>query len=116
MNRVGSPLRSNHSQIGLCIGMLKGFKTFLTRGNVIDLAIAVIIGTAFTAVITSITTGLLQPVISVFGGHSVNGLGFHLIADKPATYVALGSIITAIVNFLTVAAVLYFGKIGRAHV
>lgn len=89
--------------------MLKGFKDFLLRGNIVELAVAVVIGTAFTAVVTAVTTGILQPVISVFGGHTVNGLGFRLISDKPATFIAISPIISALINFLTVAAVLYFG-------
>lgn len=89
--------------------MLKGFKDFLLRGNIIELAVAVVIGTAFTAVVTSVTNGILQPVISVFGGHTVDGLGFRLISDKPATFIAISPIISALINFLTVAAVLYFG-------
>lgn len=48
--------------------MLKGFKDFLLRGNVIDLAVAVVIGTAFTAVVTSFTESFLRPLIGLIGG------------------------------------------------
>ncbi|MEU0539713.1 large conductance mechanosensitive channel protein MscL [Nocardia sp. NPDC005978] len=88
--------------------MFKGFKDFLMRGNVIDLAIAVVMGTAFTAIVTSVTKGLLEPLLAVLGGNSEFGLGFQIIGSKPATFVAVGPIISAVINFLTVAAVLYF--------
>ncbi|MFI9510685.1 large conductance mechanosensitive channel protein MscL [Nocardia sp. NPDC052566] len=88
--------------------MLKGFKDFLMRGNVIDLAVAVVMGTAFTAVVTSVTKGLVNPLLAVFGGTDELGLGFHLIASKPATFIQVGPIITAAINFVVIAAVLYF--------
>lgn len=88
--------------------MLKGFKEFLMKGNVLDLAVAVVMGTAFTAIVTSITKGLLEPLLAVAGGNSEFGLGFQILAGKPSTFVALGPIISAVINFMTVAAVLYF--------
>lgn len=91
--------------------MLKGFKEFLLRGNIIDLAVAVVIGTAFTAVVTSVTKGIINPLLAVFGGRNELGLGFHLVADKPATFVQVGPIVTALVDFVMVAAVLYFALI-----
>lgn len=53
--------------------MFKGFKEFLMRGNVIDLSVAVVMGTAFTAVVTSVTKGVINPLLAVFG--STNELG-----------------------------------------
>ncbi|MCM6775175.1 large conductance mechanosensitive channel protein MscL [Nocardia sp. CDC159] len=88
--------------------MLKGFRDFLFRGNVIDLAVAVVIGTAFTAVITAFTNGIINPLLAVFGSSGELGLGFRLVSDKPATFIAVGPIITAALNFLIIAAVLYF--------
>ncbi|RJO76573.1 large conductance mechanosensitive channel protein MscL [Nocardia panacis] len=88
--------------------MLKGFKDFLMRGNVIDLAVAVVMGTAFTAVVTAVTKGIVNPLLAVLGGSNELGLGFQLVADKPATFVAVGPIITAIIDFVMIAAVLYF--------
>ena len=88
--------------------MLKGFKEFILRGNVIDLAVAVVIGAAFTAVVTSFTKGLVNPLLAVFGSTNELGLGVQLIADKPATFIALGPIITAFIDFFMVAVVLYF--------
>ncbi|GEM29890.1 large-conductance mechanosensitive channel [Nocardia neocaledoniensis NBRC 108232] len=85
-----------------------GFKDFLMRGNVVDLAVAVVIGTAFTAVVSSFTKGLIDPLLAVFGSTNELGLGVQLIADKPATFIQIGPIITAFINFFMVAAVLYF--------
>ncbi|MVU82957.1 large conductance mechanosensitive channel protein MscL [Nocardia sp. ET3-3] len=88
--------------------MLKGFKDFLLRGNVVDLAVAVVMGTAFVAVVTAFTDGIITPLLAVFGGTSQLGLGFQLIADKPATFIAIGPIITAAIDFVIIAALLYF--------
>lgn len=88
--------------------MLEGFKKFIMRGNVMELAVAVIIGGAFTAIVTAFTKGIVEPVLALFGGSPEFGLGFHLREGNPATFVNLGSILTAIVNFLIIAAVIYF--------
>ncbi|WP_067698097.1 large conductance mechanosensitive channel protein MscL [Nocardia jejuensis] len=88
--------------------MLKGFKQFLLRGNVVDLAVAVVMGTAFVAIVTAFSDGVINPLLAVFGGTNNLGLGFQLIADKPATFIAIGPIITAGLNFVIIAALLYF--------
>lgn len=88
--------------------MLKGFKDFLMRGNVIDLSVAVVMGTAFTAVVSSVTKGIVQPLLAILGGNSQLGLGFQLVHGKPATFIAVGPIVSAAIDFVMVAAVLYF--------
>lgn len=88
--------------------MLKGFKEFLLRGNVVDLAVAVVIGTAFVAIVTAFSNGVINPLLAVFGGSNEIGLGFQLVADKPATFIAIGPIITAAINFFVIAVLLYF--------
>ncbi|MFC6013643.1 large conductance mechanosensitive channel protein MscL [Nocardia lasii] len=88
--------------------VFSGFKDFLMRGNVIDLAVAVVMGTAFTAVVTAVTKGVVTPLLAVFGSSNELGLGVQLIAGKPATFIAIGPIITAFIDFAMVAAVLYF--------
>ena len=88
--------------------MLKGFKEFILRGNVIELAIAVVIGTAFTALVTGFTKFIINPVIAAFGGHSVDGLAFYLVPSNKATLVDIGSLVTAFITFLITAAVVYF--------
>jgi len=88
--------------------VLKGFKDFLMRGNVLELAVAVVIGTAFTAVVTAFTENLINPVIAAIGGANVNGLGFQLIGDNPKTVMDIGAVISAAINFMIIAAVVYF--------
>ncbi|GAA2092887.1 MULTISPECIES: large conductance mechanosensitive channel protein MscL [Brevibacterium] len=88
--------------------MLKGFRDFILRGNVIELATAVIIGAAFTAIVTAVSDKLINPIIASFGSTDVEGLGFQLREGNPATFVDFGAIITAVINFLIVAAVVYF--------
>ena len=88
--------------------MIKGFKDFIMRGNIVELAIAVVIGTAFTTLVKAFTDSIIQPVINVFAGHSVTGLSFYLNSKNPKTLVDFGGIITAIVTFLITAAVVYF--------
>ena len=88
--------------------MLKGFKDFLMRGNVIELAVAVVIGVAFTAVITVFTENLINPIIAAFGGSNVHGLGFQLVEGNPKTVIDLGAVLSAAINFVLIAAVVYF--------
>jgi large conductance mechanosensitive channel len=88
--------------------MLKGFKDFIMRGNIIELAIAVVIGTAFTALVKAFTDAIIQPIINVFAGGSVTGLSFYLNSKNPKTLVDFGAILTAGITFLITAAVVYF--------
>ena len=88
--------------------MLKGFKDFIMRGNVIDLAVAVVMGTAFTAVVTAVVTNLLNPLIAVFGGSNINGLSVQLNSANKATIMHFDTVLTAVINFLVIAAVVYF--------
>ncbi|MTE15538.1 large conductance mechanosensitive channel protein MscL [Nocardia aurantiaca] len=88
--------------------MLKGFKDFLMRGNVVDLAVAVVMGTAFVAIVTAFSDGIITPLLAVFGSTNQLGLGFQLVSGKPATFVAVGPIITAALNFVIIAVLLYF--------
>lgn len=88
--------------------MLKGFRDFIMRGNVIDLAVAVVIGGAFTAIVTAFSDNLINPLIAALGGAEVNGLGFRVLTDNEATFMDFGAVITAAINFLLIAAVVYF--------
>lgn len=88
--------------------MLKGFKDFLMRGNVVDLAVAVIIGTAFTAIVTAIADSFIKPLIAAIGGANVTGLAWTIVDSNKASTVDFAAIITAIINFTIVAAVVYF--------
>ncbi|MCR5913864.1 large conductance mechanosensitive channel protein MscL [Corynebacterium sp. zg254] len=88
--------------------MLKGFKDFILRGNVIELGVAVVMASAFGAVVTSFTEGIIDPLLAAVGGPESIGLGFHLRPGNDATFINLGSIITATITFLITAAVIYF--------
>ncbi|WP_326566349.1 large-conductance mechanosensitive channel protein MscL [Amycolatopsis rhabdoformis] len=89
--------------------MFKGFKDFLMRGNVVDLAVAVVIGAAFTAIVTAFTTGLIKPLINAIGGSdAAQGLGFYIFESNKGTFLDFGSVINAAINFVIVAAIVYF--------
>ncbi|OZD52912.1 mechanosensitive ion channel protein MscL [Rhodococcus sp. 06-1474-1B] len=87
--------------------MLKGFKDFLLRGNVVDLAVAVVVGAAFTAIVTAFTTNIINPLVAALGGSNEYGFGFN-ITSSPESFVNVGAVITAIINFVIIAAVVYF--------
>ena len=86
--------------------MLKGFKEFIMKGNVVDLAVAVVIGTAFAAVVNALVNNVLMPFIAGLVG-SPNFNSF-LLWNFRGNEVAFGVLLTAIVNFLLVAAAIYF--------
>jgi large conductance mechanosensitive channel len=88
--------------------MLKGFREFVFRGNIFELAVAVVVGTAFTAVVTAVVTNLINPIIAAIGGHSVNGLSWQIVSGNDKTIMHFDTLITAIINFLIIAAVVYF--------
>ncbi|RSZ61259.1 large conductance mechanosensitive channel protein MscL [Corynebacterium hylobatis] len=88
--------------------MLQGFKEFIMRGNVVDLAVAVVIGGAFTAIVTAFSDHLINPLIAALGGSDVSGLGFAIIPGNDSTFLDFGAVITAAINFLIIAAVIYF--------
>ncbi|WP_026299190.1 large conductance mechanosensitive channel protein MscL [Deinococcus aquatilis] len=85
--------------------MISGFQKFLLRGNLIDLAVGVIIGAAFGGVVTAFTQGVIMPIVGIFGGvpnfdaltFSINGSIFKY-----------GTFLTALINFLITATVIYF--------
>ncbi|WP_449278102.1 large conductance mechanosensitive channel protein MscL [Leucobacter sp. GX24907] len=87
--------------------MLKGFKEFLMRGNVIDLAVAVVIGAAFNAVVERVVASLFNPIIGMV--FQADSLDTALMFDLPGGgKLAIGAVIGALINFVIVAAVVYF--------
>ncbi len=86
--------------------MVKGFREFIMRGNVIDLAVAVVIGVAFGAIVTTFVDKIVNPIIQSIGGGDV-GLGFEIRDGNPKTLVDIGAVITATINFILIAAVVY---------
>ncbi|MGA1981279.1 MAG: large conductance mechanosensitive channel protein MscL [Acidobacteriaceae bacterium] len=85
--------------------MIKGFRDFILRGNVMDLAVAVIIGAAFTAIVTALTADIIKPLLGAVIGKPDFG---YLIANVHGSEVKYGDFLTAIINFLILAAVVYF--------
>jgi large conductance mechanosensitive channel len=84
---------------------VKGFRDFISRGNMIELAVAVVIGTAFTAVVAAVVADLITPLIAAIGGqHDFSGLTFEV---HGSTF-KYGAFINAALAFLIIAAVVYF--------
>ena len=90
--------------------MIQGFKEFISRGNVIDLAVAVVIGAAFTAVVNSIVAGLINPLIAlVFRADSLDQVGPTITGlSGQEVFFPIGAIVGAVISFLAVAIVVYF--------
>jgi large conductance mechanosensitive channel len=88
--------------------MLKGFRDFIMRGNVVDLAVGVIIGVAFTGVVNALTNGFLKPLIQLAGGGAGVKKGTWLVGGVEFDY---ATFLNAVITFLLTAAVLYFAVV-----
>ncbi|MBA2280494.1 MAG: large conductance mechanosensitive channel protein MscL [Acidimicrobiia bacterium] len=90
--------------------MIRDFKAFLVRGNVVDLAVAVVIGTAFGAVVTAIVDGLITPLLGLFGDQDFSQYALTLKTNDDGTTIQLlwGAVLTAIIKFASVAAAIFF--------
>jgi large conductance mechanosensitive channel len=100
--------------------MLNEFKTFIARGNVLDLAVGIIIGAAFTAIVNSLVSDLINPIIGliiggidfsnmylVLGGNPPEGASLQVARDSGAAVFAYGAFIMALLNFLIIAWVVF---------
>lgn len=87
---------------------MKGFKDFLFRGNVVELAVAVVVGTAFTALVNAFVSSVITPLLNAFGGANSQGLGFHIKSGQTNTFINFSTILNAVVVFVLTAAVVYF--------
>jgi large conductance mechanosensitive channel len=85
-------------------GVIKEFKDFISRGNVVDLAVAVVIGAAFTAVVSAFVAGLVTPLIGMIGGVDFQDIEFTI---NKSTF-EVGIVINEVLTFLVVAAVVFF--------
>ncbi len=82
----------------------KDFKAFISKGNVLDLAIAVIMGTSFSAIVTALVNSILMPLIcSIFGAETVEGLAFYV----NGTAIQYGVFLQAVIDFLLIAFILF---------
>jgi len=88
--------------------MLKGFKDFLARGNIVDLAVAVVIGTAFTGLVTRFTDSIIQPLINRIGAGQDASYGILKVEIGGGQTIDLNVLVSAAINFVLVAAVVYF--------
>lgn len=88
--------------------MIKGFKEFLMRGNIVDLAVAVVIGTAFTGLVTKFTDSIIQPLINRIGAGKDSSYGILMIDIGGGQTIDLNVLLSAFINFVLVAAVVYF--------
>jgi len=88
--------------------MLKGFKEFLSRGNIVDLSVAVVIGTAFTGLVTKFTESIIEPLISRVGAGRDAAYGILRIGIGGGQAIDLNILLSAAINFILVAAVVYF--------
>jgi large conductance mechanosensitive channel len=88
---------------------MSGFKAFILRGNIIDLAVGIVIGTAFTALVTALVTDVITPLIPIPGKNTLGTWTVPLPSPyAPGTVVHIGAFINTIISFLILAAVLYF--------
>jgi large conductance mechanosensitive channel len=87
---------------------MRGFKNFLMRGDVIVVAVGLVVALAFSSLITAFTTDIINPIVAGAGGKSGLGLGFYVSDHNPKTFVDFGSFISAIIYFIIFIAVIYF--------
>ena len=88
--------------------MLKGFRDFIAKGNIVDLAVAVVIGTAFTGLVTKFTDSIIQPLINRIGAGKNADYGILKIAIGGDQTIDLNVLLSAFINFVLIAAVVYF--------
>ncbi|MEL7149243.1 MAG: large-conductance mechanosensitive channel protein MscL [Pseudomonadota bacterium] len=88
--------------------MIQEFKDFIAKGNVMDMAVGIIIGAAFTAIVTSLVDDLINPIISLFmGGIDFSSMGYRLTDGEDGAIFAYGNFIMALINFLIIAWVVF---------
>lgn len=85
--------------------MLKDFKTFLLRGNVVDLAVGVVVGSAFTAVVNGFVVGFINPLITIFAGRTDFS---KVVFNVGKTVFPIGAFITPLISFFIIATVIFF--------
>lgn len=88
-------------------GFINEFKKFILRGNVMDMAVGVIVGGAFTAIVTSLNQDILTPILGIFGGMDFSSLTVTLGSGENAPVLCYGNFITAVINFLITAFVIF---------
>ena len=87
---------------------MRGFKNFLMSGDVIVVAVGLVIALAFSALITAFTADIINPIVAAAGGKTGLGLGFYVSDHNPKTFVDFGAFISSIIYFVIFMAVIYF--------
>ena len=87
---------------------MKGFKNFLMRGSIVEVAVGLVIALAFAALITAFTAAIISPILAAFGPDDAIGLGWQIKDGNPNTFIDIGGLITAIITFVVFMATIYF--------
>jgi large conductance mechanosensitive channel len=87
---------------------MRGFRNFLMRGDVIVVAVGLVVALAFSMLITAFTTDIINPIVAAAGGKSGNGLGFYVSDHNSKTFVDIGAFISAVIFFVVFMSVVYF--------
>src|ERR1700733_6681106 len=95
--------------------MLKGFKEFLARGNIIDLSVAGVIGTAFSGLVTKFTESVIQPLVDRIGAGGQSSVGLLKIDIGGGQFIDFNVAISAAINFIIIAAGVYFLAVLPSH-
>ena len=88
--------------------MLRGFKKFLMQGDVIVVAVGLVVALAFSMLITAFVTYIINPIVAAAGGKTGNGLGFYVSDHNKKTFVDIGAFISYLIYFVIFIAVIYF--------
>ena len=86
---------------------LAEFKQFIARGNAMDMAVGVIIGGAFTSIVTSLNKDIITPILAIFGGVDFSNLVLKMVSGENAPILCYGSFITAVINFVITAFIIF---------
>ena len=86
------------------MGIVKEFKEFIMRGNAMDMAVGVIIGGAFSAIVTSLVDDVISPILGCFGGTDFSNITIPLVGDSTLN---IGNFINAVINFLIIGLILF---------
>lgn len=87
---------------------MKGFKNFLMRGSIVEVAVGLVIALAFAALITAFTATIISPILAALGPSDSIGLGWQIKDGNPNTFVDIGGLITAFITFVVFMATIYF--------
>ncbi len=85
-------------------GFISEFRDFISRGNVMDMAVGVLIGGAFSSIVTSLTEDIISPILGLFGGMNFDKLSINILGEVTLNY---GKFVTAVVNFLLMALIIF---------